>query len=91
MQVDGLATLCDFEEQLDAQAIIREGMLLGLRTEAGLDVNALARRAGIDPRVTRERALARAEQRGNLICERDSWRVPKERWLFLDSIVSDLF
>jgi putative oxygen-independent coproporphyrinogen III oxidase len=91
MQVDGLATLYDFEETLDAQAIIREGLLLGLRTEAGIDVNALATRAAVDPRITRERALERAEQRGNLICESDTWRVPKERWLFLDSIVSDLF
>jgi putative oxygen-independent coproporphyrinogen III oxidase len=91
MSANNLAELCDFEEQLDAQGIVREGLLLGLRTEAGVDVNALASRAGIDPRVTRERALARAEERGNLICQRDNWRVPKERWLFLDSIVSDLF
>jgi putative oxygen-independent coproporphyrinogen III oxidase len=91
MAVDELAGLCDFEEPLDAQAIVREGLLLGLRTEAGVDVKALAGRAGIDPRVSRETAIARAEQRGNLICDGDNWCVPKERWLFLDSIVSDLF
>ena len=68
---------------------MREGLLLGLRTEAGIDVNALARRAGMRPaRDAGARADTRAEERGNLICERDTWRVPKERWLFLDSIVA---
>jgi putative oxygen-independent coproporphyrinogen III oxidase len=91
MHAESLATLCDYEENLDAQALIREGLLLGLRTEAGVDVRALAERAGSDPRLQRTAALERALQRGNLICDDAGWRVPRERWLHLDSIVADLF
>jgi len=86
-----LQALCSSEEQLDAAAIIREALLLGLRTEAGVNVAALAARTGRDPRATRESAIDRARERGNLICAGDTWRVPQERWLFLDSIVADLF
>ncbi|HEX4354069.1 MAG TPA: coproporphyrinogen III oxidase family protein, partial [Polyangiales bacterium] len=83
--------LPDFEETLDAQAIVREGFLLGLRTEAGVDAVALAARAGIDPREGRAREVERAQARGNLICTPERWHVPRDRWLFLDAIVADLF
>jgi putative oxygen-independent coproporphyrinogen III oxidase len=88
---ESLQALCSFEEPLDAAAITREALLLGLRTEAGVDVTALAARTGTDPRGTREAAIQRACERGNLICEANTWRVPRARWLFLDSIVADLF
>jgi putative oxygen-independent coproporphyrinogen III oxidase len=91
LRSETLQELCSFEEQLDAQAIIREALLLGLRTEAGVDVTSLAKRVGLDPRATREPAIERARARGNLICDQDTWRVPRERWLLLDSIVADLF
>ncbi|HEY2733735.1 MAG TPA: hypothetical protein VGI70_07105, partial [Polyangiales bacterium] len=85
------AALPDFVETLDPQAIVREGLLLGLRTEAGVELTSLTARAGFDPRIGRERAVERAEARGNLVCTREHWRVPKDRWLFLDAIVADLF
>jgi putative oxygen-independent coproporphyrinogen III oxidase len=87
----GLRELYDFEETLDAQAIIREGLLLGLRTAAGVDVTSLGQRASEHPQLGRERALSRAEERGNLVRKQNTWRVPKERWLHLDGIVADLF
>jgi putative oxygen-independent coproporphyrinogen III oxidase len=91
MEARSLPELCDYEEALDAQAIVREGLLLGLRTAVGLDVTGLRARAGVDPAQGRERAVERAEQRGNLRSDADGWRVPQTRWLHLDSIVADLF
>lgn len=86
-----LEALHSFEETLDAQSIVREGLLLGLRTARGVDITDLARRAGVDPRSTREAAIDRAVARGNLECSDTHWRVPLARWLWLDSIVADLF
>jgi putative oxygen-independent coproporphyrinogen III oxidase len=91
LSASSLETLCDYEETLDAQALIREGLLLGLRTRAGIDIRALQQRAGVDPSATRGSAIERAVRRGNLICDETSWRVPQDRWLHLDSIVADLF
>jgi putative oxygen-independent coproporphyrinogen III oxidase len=88
---DSLTALCSFEEELDAQTIVREGLMLGLRTEVGVDLRAIAERAGVDPRAQRERAIARAVERGNLVIEDERMHVPKPRWLHLDAIVADLF
>jgi putative oxygen-independent coproporphyrinogen III oxidase len=91
LAAESLQQLCSFEEELDGQAIVREGLMLGLRTEEGVDLHALAARAGIDPRVRREREIARTLERGNLVCEAERMHVPKSRWLHLDAIVADLF
>jgi oxygen-independent coproporphyrinogen-3 oxidase len=78
-------------EQLDAQAIIREGLMLGLRTSEGVDLRALEQRAGVDPRRGRERELAKLLDQKRLTLENDRLRVPHESWLHLDGIVTDLF
>jgi oxygen-independent coproporphyrinogen-3 oxidase len=91
LAADSLAALCAEEEWLDEQALVREALLLGLRTAEGVDLRATERRAGIDPRQRRSKALARGIERGNLVLSADHLRVPKERWLHLDAITSDLF
>jgi oxygen-independent coproporphyrinogen-3 oxidase len=80
-----------FEEALDAQALIREALMLGLRTEAGVDLAALGARLGVDPRQGREAALKRRLARGDVMSEGARIWVPRERWIVLDGIIADLF
>lgn len=81
----------DESEELDAQTIVREGLMLGLRTDEGVDLAALAARSGVDPRVGRERAIARQVARGNLVDEGIRLLVPPSRWLVADDVVASLF
>jgi oxygen-independent coproporphyrinogen-3 oxidase len=78
-------------EELGPNDIVREAWMLGLRTAQGMDLVSTRARAGLDPRLGREREIARAIDAGNLIEERDRLRVPIDRWLKLDGIVRDLF
>ncbi|MGB0679500.1 MAG: radical SAM family heme chaperone HemW [Polyangiales bacterium] len=80
-----------WQEELDAQAQVREALMLGLRLEAGVDLQRLQRSLGIDPRVGRERAFARAQSRGLLVATQAGFRVPQARWLQLDGIIAGLF
>jgi putative oxygen-independent coproporphyrinogen III oxidase len=80
-----------FDEELDAQALIREALMLGLRMEAGVDLAALGARVGVDPRVGRESALKRRLARGDVMSEGARIWVPRERWIVLDGIIADLF
>jgi putative oxygen-independent coproporphyrinogen III oxidase len=78
-------------EELGPEEIIREALMLGLRTIDGMDLAATETRAGRDPREDREREIARAIERGDLLHVGDWLRVPVDRWLKLDGIVRDLF
>jgi len=78
-------------EELGPAEIIRESLMLGLRTIDGMDLVATERRAGRNPREGREQEIDRAIERGNLMRVGDSLRVPRDRWLKLDGIVRDLF
>ncbi len=78
-------------ETLGPSEIVRESLMLGLRTEEGMNVPDTQRRAGVDPAVGREMEIAAAIERGSLVREEDWLRVPKNRWLKLDGIVRDLF
>ncbi|HEX5655712.1 MAG TPA: radical SAM family heme chaperone HemW [Polyangiales bacterium] len=80
-----------FEEELDATDQIREALMLGLRTQEGVDLEALATKVGRDPRAGRERALERRLAQGDVALEHDILRVPQARWIMLDGIVADLF
>jgi len=91
LAAENLDALCAEDEWLDGQALVREALLLGLRTELGMDVSVTRRRAGEDPMRGRRSAVERAVQLGNLEVDAQFWRVPQARWLHLDSIVSDLF
>jgi putative oxygen-independent coproporphyrinogen III oxidase len=91
LEATDLTQLEEETEQLDAQAIIREGLMLGLRTSEGVDLRELKVRAGVDPKHTREKALATHLERGRITLQGDRLKVPREHWLQLDGIVTDLF
>jgi len=78
-------------EELGPDEIIREALMLGLRTVDGMNLAETERRAGRKPEIGREREIERAIERGNLVQEGNQLRVPVERWLKLDGIVRDLF
>ncbi len=78
-------------ERLGPQDLVRESLMLGLRTKRGMDLAETATRSGTDPRLGRERALEHALNQGDLVQEGARLRVPKERWLRLDGIVRELF
>jgi oxygen-independent coproporphyrinogen-3 oxidase len=78
-------------EELGADEIIREALMLGLRTREGMHLSETERRAGRNPEAGREREVHAALQRGDLIRENGWLRVPQSRWLKLDGIVRDLF
>jgi oxygen-independent coproporphyrinogen-3 oxidase len=78
-------------EELGPEEIIREALMLGLRTIDGMNLAATEKRAGRDPKIGREREVERALERGNLVQAGDWLRVPQDRWLKLDGIVRDLF
>jgi oxygen-independent coproporphyrinogen-3 oxidase len=78
-------------ETLGPSELVRESLMLGLRTIDGMDIKATHERAGCDPRSGREREIERAIDRGDLIDAGTRLRVPRERWLKLDGIVRDLF
>ncbi len=78
-------------EELGPDEIIREALMLGLRTFDGMNLRDTERRAGRDPKAGREREIAQATERGNLVQHGDWLRVPQNRWLKLDGIVRDLF
>ena len=91
MRATDIDSLEENEEWLNANDLIREGFMLGLRTQEGTDLMALKQRAGTDPIMGRENAIETHKVRGNLV-EQDSYlRVPQNRWLALDGIVCDLF
>ena len=78
-------------EELGAQELIREQLMLGLRTSDGVDLARAAELSGHDPLAGRERALSRAIERGDVVQDGTRLRVPHARWLHLDAIVSRLF
>jgi oxygen-independent coproporphyrinogen-3 oxidase len=80
-----------FEEQLAPEDLVREALMLGLRTREGLSLSRLRARTGVDPLASRKRAVERRLARGELTLEGDIMRVPSQRWLMLDGIIADLF
>jgi len=80
-----------FEEQLAPRDVIREALMLGLRTREGVDLARLFERTGVDPQRGREREIKRRIASGDLRIEDGRMTVPVERWLMLDGIVADLF
>jgi oxygen-independent coproporphyrinogen-3 oxidase len=78
-------------EELGPQDMVREALMLGLRTREGVDLQDTRRRAGVDPLAGRQDALGRRQQQGDVVLEGDRLRVPREHWFRLDGIVADLF
>jgi putative oxygen-independent coproporphyrinogen III oxidase len=84
-------TLVTETETLGPDEIIRESLMLGLRTIEGMCLADTQRRAGKNPLEGREREVEEALGRGDLVHEGRWLRVPGTRWLKLDGIVRDLF
>ncbi|MBK6811130.1 MAG: radical SAM family heme chaperone HemW [Sandaracinaceae bacterium] len=78
-------------EVLDGATLLRESLMLGLRTAEGVDVDFAEARAGIPLATGREQALARATRLGQVQLRDGRLRVPREQWLALDGIVASLF
>jgi oxygen-independent coproporphyrinogen-3 oxidase len=78
-------------EVLGPDEMIRESLMLGLRTIEGMSLCDTERRAGKSARHGREREIEIALARGDLVEEAGRLRVPENRWLKLDGIVRDLF
>jgi oxygen-independent coproporphyrinogen-3 oxidase len=84
-------TLESERETLGPDEIIREALMLGLRTAEGMNLEDTRVRAGRDPEAGRREELERAMDRGDLERSGDWLRAPRSRWLKLDGIVRDLF
>ncbi|MBW2508325.1 MAG: radical SAM family heme chaperone HemW [Deltaproteobacteria bacterium] len=84
-------TLVTETETLGPDEIIRESLMLGLRTIDGMCLADTERRAGKNPLEGREREVEQALGRGDLVRDGRWLRVPSSRWLKLDGIVRDLF
>jgi oxygen-independent coproporphyrinogen-3 oxidase len=81
-----------FSEELDATALLRERIMLGLRLAAGVDLALASADLGIDPFTPeRLRAIDGLVSRGRLTREGDVLRIPRAAWLFTDDIASRLF
>ena len=78
-------------EAIAPEVRVQEGLMLGLRTAAGVDLATLSARTGVDPMTGREAAVAREVSRGNLVDEGARWSIPRARWLLADDIVARLF
>lgn len=78
-------------EALDPETRVREALLLGLRTDEGVDGEAVRARTGRSLCEGRERAIARELSAGNLLEEGARLRIPRARWLHADGITARLF
>jgi oxygen-independent coproporphyrinogen-3 oxidase len=81
-----------FSEDLDAGALLRERIMLGLRLVEGVDLARAGAELDIDPWTPeRLRAIDRLVERGRLTRDGDVLRIPRAAWLFCDDIASRLF
>jgi oxygen-independent coproporphyrinogen-3 oxidase len=83
------------EEPLDAEALMRERIMLGLRTREGVDLQDAEASLGA-PGWTpaRERAASWLSERGRIVRDGDRGsrvRVPREAWLWTDDTAARLF
>ncbi|AKV02798.1 hypothetical protein AKJ09_09461 [Labilithrix luteola] len=86
---DGLTM---FAESLDAEALLRERIMLGLRIAEGIDLAKSGAELGIDPFTgAREKTIASLMSRGRLERDGNLLRIPRNAWLFTDDIASRLF
>jgi coproporphyrinogen III oxidase-like Fe-S oxidoreductase len=86
-----------FSEQLSERETIppdvahQEALLLGLRTEAGIDLAEVATLRGGDPFTPeRRRSIEQLRKAGRLAVDGTRLRIPGEHWLLSDGIIRDL-
>ena len=81
-----------FAEELDASALLRERIMLGLRLAEGVDLTRAGEDLGIDPWTPeRLKAMDRLTARGRLARADGVLKIPRAAWLFTDDIASRLF
>jgi oxygen-independent coproporphyrinogen-3 oxidase len=79
-------------ERLDALALLRERIMLGLRMASGVDLGRAAAELGVDPWTPeRRRTLDALAARGRIVREGDVLRIPRAAWLFTDDTAARLF
>jgi oxygen-independent coproporphyrinogen-3 oxidase len=84
---------CAMVEPLDAETSLRERIMLGLRLAEGFDLRTAAEELEVAPLPrSRQQALDRLVASGRIEIEQGSGRlrIPKQRWLFADGIISEL-
>jgi oxygen-independent coproporphyrinogen-3 oxidase len=88
-QGDGISTS---SEDLDAVALLRERIMLGLRLEEGFDLDACGDELGIDPWTPeRARTTTWLVDRQRVTRDGGRLRVPRDAWLFTDDTAARLF
>jgi oxygen-independent coproporphyrinogen-3 oxidase len=79
-------------EPLDAETLLKERIMLGLRLAEGFDLAEAGRDLGLDPWTpARERALERLVAQGRVTRAGTRLRVPRAAWLFTDDTAARLF
>jgi putative oxygen-independent coproporphyrinogen III oxidase len=79
-------------EALDAETLLRERIMLGLRLRDGFDLGAAAAELGVAAWTPeRERAAARLLDAGRLEREGDWLRIPSRAWPFTNDVAARLF
>jgi oxygen-independent coproporphyrinogen-3 oxidase len=79
-------------EPLDALALLRERIMLGLRLATGFDLGAAGADLGIDPWTPdRAREVERLVGRGRLVHAGNRLSVPRAGWLWTDDTAARLF
>jgi oxygen-independent coproporphyrinogen-3 oxidase len=77
---------------LDAEALLCERIMLGLRLEAGFDLREAGRDLGLDPWTpTRLRTIDGLTKRGRLARSGDRLRIPTDAWVWTDDTAARLF
>ena len=79
-------------ETLDGATLLRERIMLGLRTKVGIDIEDVAARLGTEPYpADRRQALTRLEARGRVVQRGSRVTVPREAWIWVDDTAAALF
>jgi putative oxygen-independent coproporphyrinogen III oxidase len=87
--VDGISMTT---EPLDAETLLRERIMLGLRVAEGLDLDACGRDLGVDGWTTeRRREAGKLETIGRLEHDGSRTRIPPRAWLWTDDTAARLF
>jgi putative oxygen-independent coproporphyrinogen III oxidase len=85
-------TLSESTELLDADTMLRERIMLGLRVDEGVDIDAQARALGTRGWTPeRARAAAWLEKRGRIVRDGGRARIPRPAWLWTDDTAARLF
>jgi oxygen-independent coproporphyrinogen-3 oxidase len=89
---DRLLSLQESVEPLDAETLLRERLMLGLRIAEGIDMAKASSDLGVPVWTTeRDKTLKRLVERGRIVREGDILRVPRGAWLWTDDTAARLF